>query len=168
MLVPPKPHVRIRGRGLASPSHDKLQYSSPTRDCIRLQSSSAALDQAPTSCESAVCMSEAIDSRSSQDTLPETKMLMHMLTRMLRTTDPKAVLLAMATPESEDSSRQCHMPKCPPGGRHMLRSAKAYLVIKIMICLKYSRRPANNSGAMYGSLPHSPVDICTVVSQGSR
>jgi hypothetical protein len=30
-----------------------------------------------------------------------------------------------------------------------------------------SRLPRNCSGAIYGSLPHSPVDMCTVVSQGN-
>lgn len=75
---------------------------------------------------------------------------------------------AMGALGNAGSSIQSRMPKCRQGAHHTLfgstlddRAAEA--------CFHSGLRlPRNCSGAMYGSLPQSPVDMWMVFSQGKR
>jgi len=69
---------------------------------------------------------------------------------------------------SGDNNRRCRKPRCRPNARRRLfrttNVSKERPYKKPTPCLRF---PENCSGAMYGSLPHSPVDIWTVLSQGN-
>lgn len=92
--------------------------------------------------------------------------------------------LAKEVLESADSSRRHHMPIHRRGAHRTLITVIEEVYQNHEnegdgeanlsgFCGKLNhkfglRLPKNCSGAIYGSLPHSPVDMCTVVSQGSR
>lgn len=76
---------------------------------------------------------------------------------------------ATAVLGSAGNSIQCRLPICRLGERRMLRVPHNDLeVVKGMVMYFSLRLPRNCSGAIYGSLPHKPEDMCTVASQGRR
>ena len=75
--------------------------------------------------------------------------------------------LSMEVLGNASNSKRYHKPRCRPVGHRMLSEVvkNRFFLLEWKSCL---RLPRNCSGAMYGSLPHNPVDMCMVFSQGKR